>query len=67
MDMNDYIELTCGDRKLYFHKSFIELCSKSLGKMRGFANRHARPEEQKDIANSIDVLQSLVEKFEGLR
>lgn len=31
--------------------------TKTLGKLRGFASRHARPEELKDVASWIDELQ----------
>ena len=67
MDMNDYIELTYGNTTLLFHKDYLEQCVKSIGKLRGFASRHARPEEQKEVANCIDTLQGLVTHIKGLK
>ena len=67
MDMNDYIELTYENKTLRFHKDYLEQCVKSIGKLRGFASRHARPEEQKEVANCIDTLQELVTRIKGLK
>ena len=53
--------------KLYVDGVCVDDCNKSIGKLRGFANRHARPEERKEIAECIDLLQSLIDKLEGLK
>jgi len=49
-----------------FEKNLITQYSanKALGKIRGFVNRHARPEERKEIAEAIDHLQGLINLME---
>jgi len=50
--------------KLYIYGVCVTDCNKALGKIRGFVNRHARPEERKEIAEAIDQLQGLINLME---
>ena len=47
--------------------SVIKVCNTALGKLRGFANRHARPEERKEVAEAIDQLQEIINILGGTK
>ena len=64
---HDSIKWNVSEVKVYVNGVCVEDCNKALGKLRGFANRHTRPQERKEVAEWIELLQSLVDKLEDLK